>query len=111
MSKISYTDKELASLFTHQDANEIKESVNAIYDVMESAPSLAGTLFRSKSAVAANGTSNQTITYTMALVNAGRPKLEDYQGLGLEVVSYSNTGFVLKSLTAGLFGYYTCAEI
>lgn len=32
MTKISYTDKALGGVFTHLDANEIKTSVNTLYD-------------------------------------------------------------------------------
>lgn len=41
MAKIVYTDKQVGGLFTHENANEIKESVNALYD--QTGPIEAGT--------------------------------------------------------------------
>ena len=86
-------------------------NLNSRMDALETDPISASSLFRRKTAITANGSAGQSITYTTPLTSAGRPILDDYQGLGLTVTAYTDNGFTLTSLASGLFGYVTFIEI
>ncbi len=96
--------------------DKINDNFTELYafkQAIEADPVTASLLFRRKSNVACTATAGQTITYTSELINAGRPMLDDYEGLGIEITNneYSDTGFKLTASTAGTFGYYTPIEI
>jgi hypothetical protein len=61
--------------------------------------------YRRQSVVAANGGIGQVINYSTPLTGAGRPFIEDYNGLGIYVTAYDDDGFTIDSLSSGDFGY------
>lgn len=58
-----------------------------------------------------NGAAGQVITYSSTLTNAGKPIIDDFEGIGIEVTAFDNDGFTITSLASGNFGYLTTIEV
>lgn len=61
-------------------------------------------LYRRNSSESANGTDNQIILYSSTFKNI-KPILFDYEGLGIQLVSWNENGFTINSYASGKFGY------
>lgn len=67
-------------------------------------------LIRSRLATAATGANGQVITFSSEFVTVYALQIIDYNGIGIDVVSQDETGFVINSLSAGNFGYVALIE-
>jgi hypothetical protein len=63
-------------------------------------------IYRGNSAETCDGTNGQVITYGEPFLNE-KPAIFDALQLGIELVSWDETGFVINSVDAGTFGYLT----
>jgi hypothetical protein len=63
-------------------------------------------IYRANPELTADGTEGQTITYSTPFLNI-KPTIFDPLGLGIELVSWDETGFVINSYGTGNFAYIT----
>lgn len=66
-------------------------------------------IYRANQNETCDGTLNQVITYSEPFLNV-KPQIFDFMGIGIEIVSWDETGFVINSYGVGEFGYLTLKE-
>jgi hypothetical protein len=86
--------------------NELYTRVQAL----ETGQITASALCRSRLSVVATDAANQVIAFSSQFVANYALQIIDYAGLGIEVVSQDEDGFVITPGSAGNFGYIALIE-
>jgi hypothetical protein len=68
-------------------------------------------LMRSKASVACNGTAGQVIAFSSEFASVYSLRINDFDGIGIEVTAKDQHGFTIKSLSSGFFGYEALIEV
>ena len=93
--------------------DKCNDNFTELYDAVAALAGLTAidAAMRKEDSESCDGSVNQVIAYSSSLTNAGRPIINDHEGIGIEVTAFDEDGFTITSLSAGTFGYITFIEI